>query len=329
MREDDLSDCALLADVGGTNVRFAVLKGGILGPITHLKAADYGKFADALDAFLASRDDRSPIPAAILGVAGVVEGERCALTNNPWVVAGGELSARFGFSRVRVINDFEALAWSLPRLNVGDVSKIGGSTVRARAPMIVLGPGTGLGVAAYVPDDRGDLVIRSEGGHATLSSSSPTEDAIIAKLRLQFGHASAERALSGDGLKNLYHAIVELESLQVPERSAAEITDAAIAGRCAASRTALDIFCSLLGGLAGNLALSFGAAGGVYVAGGIVSHMRDYLPKSQFRARFEAKGRFARYLKEIPVYLILHDDPAFLGLQALAARWDQSTAARE
>jgi len=165
----------------------------------------------------------------------------------------------------------------------------------------------------------GDIVIGSEGGHASLAGSSPREDAIIAKLRSQFGHASAERALSGDGLRNLYHTIAALDGLTVPKRSAEEITLAAIDGSCATSRAAVDAFCSLLGSVAGNLALSFGAQGGVYIAGGIVSHIRDYFLKSQFRARFEAKGRLSRYLQAIPVYLILHDDPAFVGLQALAA----------
>jgi glucokinase len=197
---------------------------------------------------------------------------------------------------------------------------IGGGEPKANAPMVVLGPGTGFGVAAYIRREQGDLVLRSEGGHATLPSGSSREDAIIAKLRERFGHVSVERALSGAGLENLYHAIASLESQSVPDRTAAEIAQAAAAGRCVISQAALDTFCGLLGAVAGNLALGFGAQGGVYVAGGIAPHLRDYLPGSQFRLRFEAKGRLTPYLKVIPVYLILHDDPAFVGLQALAAR---------
>jgi glucokinase len=185
--------------------------------------------------------------------------------------------------------------------------------------MVALGPGTGLGVAAYVPRENGAFVLRSEGGHATMPSGSLREDAIIETLRQRFGHVSAERVLSGQGLENL-RANAAIDSVSVPERTAAEITQAAIAGRCPASRAALDTFCAMLGDVAGKYALGFCAQGGVFIAGGIISHIRDYLPRSQFRARFEAKGRLSEYLKTIPVYLILQDDPAFIGLRSLAAR---------
>lgn len=146
------------------------------------------------------------------------------------------------------------------------------------------------------------------------------EDAIIEKLRQQFGHVSAERVLSGHGLENLYRAIASIDTLMLPERTSAEITQAAVAGSCATSRAALDIFCAMLGEVVGNFALSFGAQGGVFIAGGIAPHIRDYLHRSQLRSRFEAKGRMRRYVEAIPVYLILRDDPAFIGLRSLAAR---------
>jgi glucokinase len=186
--------------------------------------------------------------------------------------------------------------------------------------MVVLGPGTGLGVAAYVPGRQGALVLHSEGGHASVPGGSSREDAIIAVLRRQFGHVSAERVLSGHGLENLYRAIAALESLTLPSRSAPEITQAALAGSCATSHAAVETFCALLGAVAGDLALAFGARGGVFITGGLADHLREYLPRSQFRARFNAKGRMTSYLEAIPVYLILHDDPAFLGLQSLVAR---------
>ncbi len=318
MGKRDPTERVVLADIGGTNVRFSIFHNGALGPIAHLKVADYPQFGDLLEAFLAGHTAHGSVRYAILGAAGVVEHGRCALTNNRWIVAADELCTRFRLARVRIVNDFEAIAWSLPRLIAADLCTIGGQSGKKGAPMVVLGPGTGLGVAAYVCGEHSNLVMGSEGGHSTLASASPREDAIIARLRLQFGHASAERALSGDGLRNLYHIIASLEALTVPERSAAEITQAGIDGSCATSRAALDAFCAFLGGMAGNLALTLGAQGGVYIAGGIVSHIRDYLPKSEFRARFEAKGRLSRYLQTIPVYLILHDDPAFLGLQVLA-----------
>ena len=312
------SEGVVLADVGGTNARFAILQDGVLGGIEHLKVAAYPHFADALDAFMAKRGDHRPIRHALFGVAGVVERERCVLTNNPWIVSANELRDRFGFSTIDIVNDFEAVAWSLPHLVGKDLHKIGGREPDPAAPKVVLGPGTGLGVAAYLPTKQGDLVVRSEGGHATLPSGSAGEDAIIAKLRQQFGHVSAERILSGNGLENLYHAIASLELQTLPELSAAEIMQAACTGNCEFSRTAVDTFCALLGSVAGNLALSFGAQGGVYIAGGIAPHLRDHLPVSQFRSRFEAKGRLTTYLESIPTYLILHDDPAFVGLQWLA-----------
>jgi len=319
MKEAGKSDGTVLADVGGTNVRFAIARDGKLGPIAHMKVADYSQFGDALSVFLSRQATETPVRRAVLAAAGAVGDGHCALTNNRWVIVADELSARFGFSSVHIINDFEAIAWSLPRLAAEDLCRVGGRAAKASAPKVVLGPGTGLGVAAYVCAKGGDIVIASESGHATLAGSCALEDAIIAKLRSQYGHASAERALSGEGLRNLYQAIAALHGINVPSRSAEQITEAAIDGSCATSRAALDAFCSFLGSVAGNLALTFGAQGGVYVAGGIVSHIRDYIVKSQFRARFEEKGRLSGYLQRIPVYLILHDDPAFLGLQALAA----------
>ncbi len=316
----DKSDSVVLGDIGGTNARFAVLHDGVLGRVEHLKVSEYQHFADALDKFIKSRSTARSIRNALFGVAGVVEHQRCALTNNPWIVAADELRARFGFATVHIVNDFEALAWSLPHLSRKDLSLIGGQKARAVAPMVVIGPGTGLGVAAYVHSHRGDLVLQSEGGHATLPGGSPREDAIIAKLRTQFGHVSAERVLSGPGLENLYRVIASLDAQAVPECTAAEITEAALTNRCVISRTALDTFSGLLGSVAGNLALSFGAQGGVYIAGGIAPQLRDYLPQSPFRSRFEAKGRLTSYLKPIPTYLVLHDDPAFVGLQFLAGQ---------
>jgi len=324
----------VLADVGGTNVRFAVLQGGglrgLLGEVMQRPVRDYKTFEDALTSFMQRQPGSADITDALLAVAGVIKDGRCLLTNNDWVIDSAELRARFNFASARLVNDFEALAWSLPHLARDRLLKIGGGESVSNAPMLVCGPGTGLGVAAYVPDGHGEelgeglggVVLRSEGGHATLASASAREDAIIAQLRQSHGHISAERVLSGPGLENLYRAIAAVDGAAVPQRSAAEITQAAIEDRCAVCRAALDTFCELLGEVAGNLALVFRAEGGVFIAGGIVRHIRDYLPRTRFRARFEAKGRFQSYLAPIPIYVIPRGDPAFVGLQALAARLD-------
>src|SRR5579875_2164586 len=206
---DDSEGNVLLADIGGTNARFAVMKGRELGPITYVPAAGYERFVDALKAYLDKQSERGAIKSVVLAVAGVVAGERCALTNNSWVVDAAELRAAFGFSNVALINDFEAIAWSLPKLAGADLCQIGGGAPARGAPMAVLGPGTGLGIGAYLPDASG-LVLRSEGGHATLPGTFPREHAVIATLWQWFGHVSAERALSGPGLQNLYRAIAAL-----------------------------------------------------------------------------------------------------------------------
>ncbi|HLH93936.1 MAG TPA: glucokinase [Xanthobacteraceae bacterium] len=308
----------VLGDIGGTNVRLAELRDGVLGPVAHMAVADHLQFGDVLAAFMAGRADRDSILQAMFGVAGVIDDDRCALTNNSWVIDARELRDRFGFDRVQLVNDFEAVAWSLPQLGPRHVRQIGLGKPKPLAPMAVLGAGTGLGVAAYVPVGQGATVMRSEGGHTALAGASLREDAIIATLRKQFGYVSAERVLSGAGLENLYNAIASLDSLTAPRRDAAAIVEAARGGNCATSAAALETFCALFGAVAGDFALAFGAQGGVYIAGGIAAHLRDYLPSSQFRTRFDAKGKMSRYVEAIPAYLILHDDPAFLGLSALA-----------
>ena len=151
----DKSASIVLADVGGTNVRFAVLTGAALSPIEHLAVADYKNFVDALATFMSHQKDRGALRHALFGVAGVVEGGRCALTNNPWIVDAHELRARFGFTDVHIVNDFEAIAWSLPRFTSKDLHKLGGLEGKLNAPMLALGPGTGFGVAAYVPSEQG------------------------------------------------------------------------------------------------------------------------------------------------------------------------------
>jgi glucokinase len=262
----------------------------------------------------------------MLGVAGPVENGQCTLTNSSWVINAAELRKTFGWTHVRIINDFEAIAWSLPHLAPSDLYMVGRGKAVPTAPAAVLGPGTGLGLACLVPRPDGAIVMASEGGHATLPGSSPREDAIIAHLRERYEHVSAERVLSGGGLVNLYQAIGSIDRLSVMERSAAEITAAALDGICPICRQALDMFCAMLGTIAGNAALTFAARGGVYIAGGIAPRIVDYLANSPFRRRFEAKGRFKAYLSGIPTGVIIHSEPTLVGLQCLARResrqWD-------
>ncbi len=289
-----------------------------LGPIAHVAVSGHPSVIAAIGSFMSDRGDRGRIGAAILGVAGPVERGRCLITNSNWVADAAELHAVFGFKSVSLINDFEAIARALPHLSAHDVRPIGAGQALPAEPMVVVGPGTGLGVAALVRRGGDITVIATEGGHATLPGTTLREDAVIARLRRRFGHASAERALSGPGLENLYEAVAAIDNAVVPSRSAAEITRAAFDHSCATCRAAVDMFCAMLGTVAGNLALTFRARGGVYIAGGIAPRLADDLGQSEFRARFEAKGRFRKYVESIPTTIIMNPDAAFLGLKSLA-----------
>ena len=308
----------LLADIGGTNARFALLADGTVRALAHVAVEDYRSFGEALGAYLGEQPETGSMRAAILAVPGSPQNGRFELTNNPWVIDTAELRATYGFSAVRLLNDFEAVAWSLPHLSADKLRQIGGRQPVKGAPLAAIGPGTGLGMAAYIPHDHGHLVLSSEGGHATMAGGSSREDAVIAYLRRRFGHVSAERVLSGAGLENLHEALGALDGIAVPRRRAAEITREGVEGTCSTSRAALDMFCAMLGTVAGDLALTLAARGGVYIAGGILPHLPDYLASSPFRARFEDKGRLRRYLEPVPVYLVLDPDVAFVGLRNLA-----------
>lgn len=308
----------LLGDIGATNARFALLSNRALGPINWFTVAEFPRFTDAVNAFLDRHCRQLSVSEALLAVAGPVDEDRCVFTNCPWTIDAPELRAAFGFAKVHIINDFQATAMSLPHLASADLYPLGGGEAVPGEPMAVLGPGTGLGIACFVPGDQNSIVLASEGGHATMAAGSNREDAIVDYLRGQFGHVSAERVISGSGLENLYDAVVALDRISAPKRNAAEITKAALDGTCPVARTALDLFCAMLGTVAGNVALMFGARGGVYIAGGIAPRITEFMARSEFRARFEQKGRFRNYLEAIPSSIIVHPAATFVGLQSIA-----------
>jgi glucokinase len=309
----------LLGDVGATNARFALLSNGELGPIKYFTVAEFPRFADVLNAFLDCDGRPLSVDEAVLAVAGPVDEDRCVLTNCPWTIDAQELRTAFDLAKVYICNDFEAAALSLPHLTAADLHRLGDGESVGGAPMAVLGPGTGLGVACLVPGSDRSVVIVGEGGHATMAATSRREDAIIDYLRRQFGHVSAERVVSGAGLENLYRAVVAIDGIEAPKRDAAEITKAAL-GDCPIARMALELFCAMLGTIAGNVALTFSARGGVYIAGGIAPRIADFMARSEFRARFEQKGRFRTYLEAIPSSIIVHPAATFIGLRTIACR---------
>jgi glucokinase len=310
----------LLGDIGASNARFAILSNGEISRIRYFSVAEFPRFADVVGAFWEHDCGPLPIRRAVLAVAGPVDANRCVLTNCSWTVDAQELGVAFGLGHVHVCNDFEAAAQSLPYLTAEDLYRLGSGTSRPGAPMVVLGPGTGLGVAGLVPGSDEAIVVAGEGGHATMAAGSHREDAIIDHLRRQFGHVSAERVLSGSGLENLYRAVVALDGVAAPQRDAPAITRAALDGDCPTSVAALELFCAMLGSFAGNVALTFGAQGGVFIAGGIAPRITSFLARSQFRARFEHKGRLREYLAGIPTSVIMHPAATFVGLKTIAAR---------
>ncbi len=251
------------------------------------------------------------------------EGDEVRLTNARWRVAIRDLNAAFGFDPVILVNDFAAIAWAVPRLAAPDLVKIGGGRPVARAPAAVIGPGTGLGMAGIVSINGQRWVLETEGGHATMAAADDRESALLDRLRRRHGHVSVERVVSGGGLVNLYQALAEARGSPAPARTPAEITHEALAGSCPVSLEALNTFCAMLGTAAGNLALTLGARGGVFLAGGIVPRMVPFFAASAFRSRFEAKGRYRDYLTAIPTWVIVHPDPGFLGLLSLLERGRQ------
>jgi glucokinase len=312
-----MNNC-LLADIGGTRARFALLAGSQIGPVESVMTGAYASATDAIRHFLNRQHNAGNVDSAVLACAGPVEGGRCALTNAPWVLETDELKRAFRLRTVNIVNDLEALAWAIPEFAPADIRSVGHHNAVAAQPVAVIAPGTGLGVACFVPAGEEASVMPSEGGHATLAASDEREAALIEILRRRFGHVSAERVLSGGGLLNLYVALGDGHGggseLHTPE----EVTRAALDGGSPRACEALNVFCAFLGSVAGSVALMFRARGGVLIAGGIVPRIVDHLPHTNFRARFESKGRLSRYLASIPTGVIMRPDPTFLGLKALA-----------
>lgn len=307
----------LLGDIGGTNARFAWQPGPAspLADIATYPCADHASLQLAMQHYLAEHARPAPRWCAI-GIANPVTGDQVQMTNHHWSFSISGVKAALGFERFLVLNDFTALALSLPSLPPSDLRQIGGATAVADAPRGLIGPGTGLGVSGLLParGGRGAIPINGEGGHVTLAATDALEEAVVRLLRRQFGHASAERALSGPGLVNLYGAICEIDGVAPKPLVAADITAGALSGREAQCVKVVDVFFSLLGTVAGNLALSLGARGGMYIGGGIVPRLGARIEQSSFRQRFDDKGRFRSYLAQIPVFVVhASTSPALLG----------------
>jgi glucokinase len=307
----------LLGDIGGTNARLAwqEARQAPLTDVATYPCADYESLVQAMQHYLQTYGKPSPRWCAI-GIANPIVGDHVQMTNRDWSFSISGVQKALGLERFLVINDFTALALSLPTLSPTDLLKVGGGEPVSGAPIALLGPGTGLGVSGLLPANKlhSGVPLNGEGGHVTLAGATDLEDAVIRVLRRRFGHASAERALSGPGLSNLYEALCEVAGVPSHACNAAEITAAANPGGDAQCVQAVDLFFCFLGNMAGNLALSLGARGGVYIGGGIVPRLGNHILASSFRLRFESKGRFRAYLASIPVFVINAGvSPALIG----------------
>lgn len=310
------TDGVLLADIGGTNARFALLSGGAVTDIRTLPAADHAGLAEAASAYLSGRR----VAGAAVAVAAPVpedEDTPVTLTNRAWTFAASGFRATLGGVPVRIVNDFTAQALALPHLRPGDLERTGGGETRKGAAKAVLGPGTGLGMAALLPDGDGWRPLATEGGHATLAASTDAEAAVLSRLRARYGHVSAERVLSGPGLVSLHEALAGIEGTAAEAGTPDGVTVAARAAPGSLAGRTVAMFCDFLGTVAADAALAYAAEGGVYVAGGIVPKLGAAFAASGFRARFETKGRFSDWLRRVPTFTVVAPYPAFAGLAAL------------
>jgi glucokinase len=314
-----------VADVGGTHARFALaqVEGGrvvSLGEPVTLKTAEHASFQTAWEEF--GRRAKIELPKNLaIAFAGPVGGEVLKLTNNPWVIRPALIKERLGVDCYTIVNDFGAVGYAVATLPDTDFRHICGPDrpLPNEGVISIVGPGTGLGVAALLRKPDHYEVIETEGGHVDFAPLDSLEDKILVQLRRHFRRISVERIASGQGLWNLYEALGAIESRDLTFHDDKQLWAAALAGSDSLASAALDRLCLTLGAVAGDMALAQGAVA-VVIAGGVGSRIADYLPRSGFRDRFIAKGRFERRMDEMPVKLIAHPQPGLVGAAAAFAR---------
>jgi glucokinase len=311
----------LVGDVGGTNARFAIahmIDGKpVLEHHESFPASEHPTFLGGVKAFIDGCEVKPT--GGVIAVAGPVTDGAIDLTNSPWQVSETEL-ATLGLNPVRLINDFEALAWGAPVVPEDQLASLGGPDEgEEHSAIAVLGPGTGFGVSALARDIHGnEIAMPSEGGHACFAPGDPIEDEILRILRRRYDRVSIERLICGPGLLNMHRALAEIDGRETHIDDPAQITTEAMENPNSACGATLARFCAVLGAVAGDIALTTGARGGIYIAGGIAPRILPFLQASPFRERFERKGRFADYMAAIPTKVILHKHAALLGAARVA-----------
>lgn len=307
----------LLADIGGTNARFAleIAPGCVVAQQT-LACADYPRFEDAARAYLDAVS--ASVSHAVIAIANPVDGDAIRMTNHDWAFSISAARRELRFDTLLAVNDFTALAMALPALGPGDVVKVGGGQASAGEVLGLVGAGTGLGVSGLVPAAGRWVPLQSEGGHVAFSRSDEREVEVLRYLWRRYEHVSAERFVSGPGIALIREALASSRALAVDlDLSTAAIVERGIDGSDALCRETLDCFSGMLGTVAANLAVTLGATGGIYIGGGVVPRLGHYFASSPFRARFEKKGRFSPFTARIPTMLIIAPNPALLGAAAL------------
>jgi glucokinase len=307
----------LVGDVGGTNARFAIaeMDGGRprLSDFKNLNCKDYPSLSAAIAAYFEGLPQgRRPLEA-VIAVAGPVTDGSIHFTNLGWRVTESELRDVLGFTKATLINDYAALALAAPVLAGDDLRRLGPDVPGHQGSTIaILGAGTGFGASALVRDRGCEAVLTTEGGHIGFAPIDALESEVRRILSLRYGRVSVERLMSGPGLLNLYTALIELEGVEPGCETPDEVTRKADEGDALALRT-VQLFCDMLGSVAGDFALAYGALGGVFIAGGVAPKLMAHLDRSDFRRRFEAKGRFHGYLSSIPTFVITQPHAALLG----------------
>lgn len=313
------------ADIGGTHARFALAEIGegqivSLGEPVTLRTADHSSFQLAWQEF--GRHAAIDLPNELaIAFAGPVEGDVLKLTNNPWMIRPYVMKERLGVERFTIVNDFGAVAHAVATLGDEHFRQVCGPdhALPDHGVLSIVGPGTGLGVAALLRKASGYDVIETEGGHLDFAPLDAVEDKILKQLRRKFRRVSVERVTSGQGLRNLYEALGAIEKRNLAFHDDTDLWFAALDGSDSLATAALDRLCLTLGAVAGDMALAHGASA-VVIAGGVGLRLADHLPLSGFRDRFIAKGRFERRMDEMPVRLITYPQPGLFGAAAAFAR---------
>ncbi len=317
----------LIADIGGTNIRFGIV--GENSSITDIKTyqcGEYSSLAEVIRVYLERFDCKNITINACLAIACPVETDEITMTNLPWTFSQSALKEALNLSQLYLINDYTAIAHAVPLLTKEQRVQIGTGKAVAGKPISICGPGTGLGVANLVPTSEGWSCLGGEGGHVDFAPVDADEIKILSYLLESKQHRiSYEQLLCGKGLEQIYQAFLSFDELPAQHLSAEQISARALDGSCQICEKSLKQFCNTLGSLAGNLALTLGSFGGVYIAGGIVPRFVSFIQRSDFRKRFDAKGRLSSFINNIPTYVITEAQPGLLGASAYISQQLSST----